>query len=57
MGPANLTEIYSDYKEVSGIKVPFKIVLNSDAGKVAEVIIDDYSTNLEIDEMIFIKPE
>ncbi|MCP4704765.1 MAG: insulinase family protein, partial [candidate division Zixibacteria bacterium] len=30
MGPANLTEIYSDYKEVSGIMVPFKIVLNSD---------------------------
>lgn len=57
MGPANLTEIYSDYKEVSGIKVPFKVILNSDAGKVAEIDIKEYEINPKIDEAIFNKPE
>ncbi len=37
MGPANLTEIYSDYKEVSGIMVPLKVILNADTGKVTRI--------------------
>ncbi len=57
MGPANLTEIYSDYKEVSGIMVPFKVTLSSGASKVAEVGVKEYITNPEIDETIFNKPE
>lgn len=57
MGPANLTEIYSDYKEVSGIMVPFNVVKNTGAGKVAEIDIKEYIINPEIDETIFNKPE
>ena len=56
MGPANLTEVYSDYKEVSGIMVPFKVILNSGASKVAEVGVKEYITNPEIDVTIFNKP-
>ena len=57
MGPANLTEIYSDYREVSGIMVPYAITIESESGKTAEVKITEFNINPVIDENIFTRPE
>ncbi len=58
MGPANLAQVVSDYRDVSGVKIPFKILLQSDAGnKVADIAIDEYLINPEISENTFTKPE
>lgn len=57
MGPADLTEIYSDYREVSGIMIPFSKTTETESGLVAEVIIKEYIVNPQIDEAIFARPE
>ena len=57
MGPAKLDEFYSDYREVSGIKIPFHIVVNSNGKKFAEVDIKEVKINSQISDSLFEKPE
>jgi len=56
MGPGNLTQLISDYREVSGIKVPFSVSIESDGNKIADVTIKDFKINPEIPEGVFDKP-
>jgi zinc protease len=57
MGPGNLTEIYSDYRDISGIKIPFAMRIESDGQKVAETAITDYQINPIIPAGSFDKPK
>jgi len=60
MGPGSLVEIYSDIRNVEGIKIPFNTVINSDGKKAAEVSVQEYRINPKtpkIDESIFVAPQ
>jgi|Deesub1362B_J571_1020462.scaffolds.fasta_scaffold02073_3 predicted Zn-dependent peptidase len=57
MGPAKLEEFYSDYREVSGIKIPFHIIINSNDKKFAEVNILEVKINSQIPESLFERPK
>jgi len=56
MGPGNLTQIISDYREISGIKVPFSVIIEADGKKSAEIKTKDLKINPEIPEGTFDKP-
>jgi len=55
-GPGNLMQTYSDYRDISGIKIPFKINIDSDGNKVADMVITDYKLNPDIPAAAFDKP-
>ena len=44
-GPIKVDETYSDWRDVNGVKAPFQIVIQQDAKKFAEVVIEDYKIN------------
>ncbi len=56
MGPGNLTQTYSDYRDISGIKVPFAINIESDGNKIADIVIKEYKLNADIPADTFNKP-
>lgn len=56
MGPGNLTQLVSDYREVSGIKVPFSVIIESAGNKIADVKLKELLVNPEIPEGTFDKP-
>jgi len=56
MGPGNLTQMVSDYHDISGVKVPFMLSIESDGNKVMEVVVKEYKVNPEIPETAFDKP-
>jgi len=56
MGPGNLTQIFSDYRQVSGVKIPHSISIESDGNKVAEIAIKKFIINSEIQGNAFEKP-
>ena len=56
MGPGNLTITMSDYREVSGIMVPFSRDIESDGNKVMAITIGEYKINPEIPAGSFDKP-
>ncbi len=43
--PANVEEVYSDFREVNGVKVPFKITINQNGTKFADVTVLEYKIN------------
>jgi outer membrane lipoprotein-sorting protein len=49
-------EIYSHYREVSGVKIPFKIITNEDGRIVVLAIIKKMKFNLEFEKGLFKKP-
>jgi zinc protease len=57
-GGADVTteEIYSDYRDVNGLKVPFKTELRREGGPTVERIVRKYEFNVPVDAMIFSKP-
>jgi len=55
MGPANFEEIFSDFQEVSGVKLPFYKITHTDGKKYAETKISELSINVPLDENLFIK--
>ena len=57
LGPGNLTEIYSDYRDISGVKIPFVVRIESDGQKVAEASLTDYQINPNIPDGSFDKPK
>lgn len=58
MGPANLINTVSDYKEVNGVKIPHNIFIETDDGtKIGEVAIKSFKINPAIDESEFNKPQ
>ena len=55
MGPATVEEIFSDYREVSGLMVPFSITSFANQQKMAETKILEINFNTQIDPELFIK--
>jgi len=46
-------EIFSDYKEVDGMKMSFKIVIKSNGKKILEVSIKEYQLNIKLKKDFF----
>jgi predicted Zn-dependent peptidase len=55
MGPGTVEEIFSDYREISGVKTPFSIKSFANGQKVAETKILEVNFNTQIDPELFIK--
>ncbi len=49
-------EIYSDYRDVNGLKVPFKTELRREGGPTVERTVRQYEFNVPVDSTIFSKP-
>jgi hypothetical protein len=55
MKPGTVEEIFSDYQEVSGMKIPFSITSFANGQKVADTKILELNFNGQIDPELFIK--
>jgi predicted Zn-dependent peptidase len=55
MGPAAMTEIYGDWREVAGVQVPFSIETLADGKPMVETTITRADANVEVDEALFTK--
>ena len=47
-GPAEMEEVYSDWRDAGGLKLPFKITILKDGKKFAEAIVSEYKFNTGI---------
>jgi hypothetical protein len=45
-GPVKVEETYGDWRDVNGIKAPFKATITQDGKKFAEAVIQDYKINV-----------
>ena len=54
--PGQVDEVYSDYREIGGVKVPFKVTLFSDGKKVGDLKITDVKINTNVEDSVFKKP-
>jgi len=54
--PGEVEEIYSDYREVNGVKVPFKLVMNQNGKKLREQTIAEVKINPGVEDRVFNKP-
>ncbi len=43
--PIYSEDVYDDFRDVGGIKVPFKITINQGGGKFADLVVKDYKLN------------
>jgi zinc protease len=55
--PGEMEEVYSDYREVSGVKMPFKTVIFQAGKKRAEQTITDVKINPGVADAAYKKPE
>lgn len=55
MGPSNFEEVLSDFREVSGVKLPFDQVINVEGKKYAETKVLEMNLNAKVDPNLFIK--
>ncbi len=44
-------EVYDDFRDIGGIKVPFKITLNQGGHRFSEVVVRDYKINTGLDPL------
>jgi zinc protease len=56
-GPAELTEIYSDIRDVEGLKVNFASVQRTGTKQVSSSVVSEVKVNPKVDPAIFAKPE
>ncbi len=56
-GEGTVIETISDYRDVSGVKIPFNILSNMDGQKVSEEKISEYFINAELPADAFAVPE
>lgn len=54
--PAETDEIYSDYRDVSGVKIPFKVVTNQDGKPRTEMTLTEAKINPGVEDSAFKKP-
>ena len=47
-GPAEMEEVYSDWRDAGGLKLPFKITILKDGKKFAEAVVSEYKFNTGI---------
>ena len=43
--PIYSEDVYDDFRDVGGIKVPFKITINQGGGKFSDIVVKDYKIN------------
>ncbi|MCX6630523.1 MAG: hypothetical protein NTW28_23145 [Candidatus Solibacter sp.] len=43
--PIYSEDVYEDFRDIGGIKVPFKITINQGGGKFSDVVVKDYKIN------------
>ncbi len=55
-GDVAAEEIYSDYRDVNGLKVAFKTELHREGGPTVERTVRKYEFNVPVDSKIFTKP-
>jgi zinc protease len=55
--PSEVEEIYSDYRETSGVKMPFKVVLFRDGKKYGEQTNTEIKINPSVPESAYQKPQ
>jgi hypothetical protein len=55
-GPRQAEEIFSDYRDVNGLKVAFTAVLQRDGAPRIERVLRSFEYNVPIDDTIFAKP-
>jgi zinc protease len=55
MGPGTVEEIFSDYREISGVKIPFSITSFANGQKTTDTKISEINFNTQIDPELFIK--
>jgi len=55
MGPSNFEEVLSDFREISGVKLPFDQVINVEGKKYAETKVLEMNLNAKVDPNLFIK--
>lgn len=51
-----MEETYSDYRDVKGLKVPFKTVISSGGVPYVERVVQDVQYNVPLDRSLFVKP-
>jgi hypothetical protein len=52
--PSNSEEMFSDFREVSGVKLPFKTVTNQDGKKAQEATATEIVLNAAVEENMFV---
>lgn len=52
-GPAKMEQMYSDFRDVSGLKLPFHIVVNQNGEKAQETVVSEITINPKVDDSIF----
>lgn len=57
VGPVDVEELYSDYHDVEGYSLPFKIVLIQNGRTFAEIDISSYQLNKAPDPKLFVREE
>lgn len=57
MGPGNITEKLSDYREISGLKIPFLQTIESEGNKVLDEKTDRFEINPVVPDGSFMKPQ
>jgi hypothetical protein len=55
MGDIEQTTTLEDYREVDGVKLPFKLTSSSSLQSFT-VVLDKVAHNVEVDEKLFVKP-
>ena len=55
MGPSDFEEVLSDFRDVSGVKLPFDQVINVEGKKYAETKVLEMNLNAKVDPNLFIK--
>jgi predicted Zn-dependent peptidase len=56
MGPGNLTVLMDDYRNVSGVKIPFATSVESEGNKVMDIVVESYEINPTIPANTFDRP-
>jgi len=54
-GPTDMEEFFSDYRDVSGVKLPFQQLTNAEGKKFAETKILEMNLNAQVDPNLFIR--
>jgi len=55
-GPANLVQIFGDYRDISGIKVPFEYTIEADGNQMGSMVVESFEINPDIPEDSFDRP-
>jgi hypothetical protein len=54
-GPADTEEFIDDYRDVSGVKTAFHVVIHRNGTQYAEITLNEVEINTEVDEALFEK--